>query len=88
MSIQHVVRTYLRKTTFYPELVESIGERDSLFVSGILDSLGLLQLVAFLEKRLLFHIPPEDVIAEHFSTIEKITRYILLHHQGVTIDEQ
>lgn len=45
-------------------------EDDDLFNAGILDSLGVLQMVAFIENRFEIQVPDEDVVYENFSNIE------------------
>lgn len=48
-----------------------------LLQAGILDSLGMVELTAALERRFSgLRIPDQDVCAEHFSSIGKIADYI------------
>ena len=47
-----------------------------LLVSGILDSLAVMSLVAFLEKLDGRKIPPLDVTLENFNSVNAITRYL------------
>ena len=54
----------------------SVDHSDDLLLSGILDSLGVMRLVAFLEEEFAKPVPPEDVTIENFSTIEAIAAYI------------
>jgi acyl carrier protein len=53
-----------------------IGEQDDLLLSGLVDSIGVMRLVAFIEEESGKRVPPEDVVIEHFATIEHITRYL------------
>ncbi len=76
MSIETSLRTYLCEISLFPELVDQLTIQDSLFTSGILDSLGLIRLISFLEGEFSVTIPLEAVSAEQFSTIAGIARYI------------
>ena len=58
-----------------PELLP-IGRDTKLIESGILDSLSILKLVAFLEEKLGVKVSPEDVVSENFETIGMISRFI------------
>ena len=53
-----------------------IGEQDDLLLSGLVDSIGVMRLVAFIEQETSLRVPPEDVTIEHFVNIEAITRYL------------
>jgi len=46
------------------------------FLGGILDSMGLLNLGAFLEKRYRFETTEEDLVPEHFGTLEMIRDFV------------
>ena len=62
------LRNYLKER--FANYEDSIGSEDSL--DGIVDSLGLFDLVAFLEEEFALSIPNEDFSPDLFSTIEKI----------------
>lgn len=48
----------------------------SLFESGIIDSLGVLHLVAFLEERYGLHVEDEELIPENFETVNRIMDFV------------
>jgi acyl carrier protein len=48
----------------------------SLFDSGIIDSLGVIKLIAFIEEKFKIIINPSEVRIENFNTIDKITDII------------
>jgi len=47
-----------------------------LLLSGMLDSMSVLRLVAWLESECQITIPAQDVIIEHFGSINQIKRYL------------
>ena len=51
-------------------------ERDSLVESGIIDSLGIMKLVDFIEKEFRVKIGDADLVPENFETIEDITKLL------------
>lgn len=53
-----------------------IGYDDDLLLSGLVNSLGVMRLVAFVKDELGVTIPPEDVTIEHFTTINALTEYL------------
>ena len=53
------------------------GFEDDLLGSGIVDSLGVMSLVYFVEQTFGFEVPPEDVTVDNFLSVETLTRYIV-----------
>lgn len=53
-----------------------LGEDEDLLSSGILDSLGILQIVAFIEKTFSIRIPDEDVVFDNFQSVNAMAAYL------------
>ena len=53
-----------------------IGTDEDLLISGLVDSLGVMRLVTFIEDHLATPVPPEDVTIENFATIDTIGAYV------------
>lgn len=47
-----------------------------LVMSGLIDSLGVMRVVEWLEHRLDIVIDPNDVVIEHFASVESIVEYL------------
>jgi acyl carrier protein len=47
-----------------------------LLSAGIVDSLGILRLVAFMEQRFGVKVPDEDVVFENFQSIDAMAGYV------------
>jgi acyl carrier protein len=54
----------------------NLESSSSLLEAGIIDSIGLFRLVAFLEAAFGIRVADEDLLAENFETIEKIGVYV------------
>ena len=54
----------------------SLGLDDSLLADGMIDSLGAVRLVAFVEERFGFQIPFQDLVMENFRTINCLAEYL------------
>ncbi len=57
-----------RKTKILPD--------DDLLSEGIIDSLGILQLVGFIEENFNFQIADEDVVLENFLSISALNQFL------------
>jgi len=53
-----------------------VKDDDALIESGMLDSQGVLEIVHFIEKRFAITLADEDLVPEHFQTIERIGAYV------------
>ncbi len=54
----------------------ALKAEDDLLSSGIIDSLGILQMVAFIEERFNIQIPDEDVVFENFQSVKALSDYL------------
>ncbi len=55
---------------------KTIGDGDDLLAEGIIDSLGILQLVTFIEEKFNFTVPDEDVVIENFMSVNALSNYL------------
>jgi acyl carrier protein len=56
---------------------KSVKEDESLTETGVIDSIGLLQLVDYLEIRYKIEIPMEEITPENFDTLSGISRSVI-----------
>jgi acyl carrier protein len=55
---------------------QQIKDSDPLLESGVLDSLGVLDLVSFVEQEFSVHVADDELVPENFQTIDRITAFI------------
>ena len=55
---------------------QGIGSSDHLLGSGVVDSLGVLDLVTFIEQAFGITVTDEELGPENFQTIECLVRYV------------
>lgn len=54
----------------------SVTDDENLLLSGLVDSLGVFELIAFLEKSFGLTIPLDEVVLEDFTSIDAISAYV------------
>ncbi|MGA6826501.1 acyl carrier protein [Nitrospira sp. NS4] len=75
-SIEAEVRQYvLDKFLFGRTEVELSGDT-SFLDSGIIDSTGVLELVAFLEEKFQVKVEDEDLIPANLDSVNAVTRFV------------
>lgn len=52
------------------------GDEDSLLESGLIDSLGILELVEYLEDKFGIELQDDDLSPENFDSIAALTRFV------------
>jgi len=72
MRVQDRVRQFI-KDSF---LVDEVGDDESFLASGIIDSLGVMQLVSFIESELGNKVPDTDLVPENFDSVARIAAYV------------
>jgi len=50
--------------------------QDNLLESGVLDSLGILDLVAFVEQNFAIVLNDDELVPENFQTIERLSAFV------------
>ena len=58
------------------EDLDALDPHENLLVDGMIDSLGMVRLVAFIEEELNVTVPPEDFVIENFQTLNIIGGYL------------
>lgn len=75
MSIQNTVRQFIRES-FYIGNPDALSDGASLLEHGIVDSTGILEVVAFLESTFGIHVDDADMVPENLDTIAGIVAYV------------
>jgi len=57
-------------------LNDELNDNDSFFDSGIIDSIGVLELVAFIEKKFNVKIDDEELIPDNLDSVNRILNFI------------
>ena len=84
MSIETTLERYIGDTLLLGKRT-SIGPDESLIGSGILDSLTLLELIAFVEKTFELEISEAEMTPENFQSISRIKEFVEGKQAGGTV---
>ena len=69
------IRQYLLKNSAVEGIV-SIDDEQSLLEAGVIDSVAMVDLIAFLETNYKITINEDDMMPENFDTLESIAQFI------------
>jgi acyl carrier protein len=72
--LEDIVRAFLREDLGVDDV--EVGPDTALVSTGLVDSAGLVRLVAMLETDTGIAIPDRDITAENFDTLARIAAYL------------
>ena len=75
-QIQASVRQFIEGELLRNRNDIKLDPADNLFTSGTVDSMGIMRLIAFLEKKYSIHVPAVDQTPDNFRTLEVIGTYV------------
>ena len=81
MDHKEELTTFIKQEILHGRAVP-LGEEDDLLSAGVIDSLGILRMVAFMEEQLGVKVPDEDVVFENFQSIGAMARYVAQRKQS------
>jgi len=76
-EVQERLRAFVVSEFLRDDSRETVDPHDDLLSSGILDSMGVMETVAFVEGDLGVTIDDEDIVPENFRTLRALTELVL-----------
>lgn len=70
------IREFINKDLLRVKGPALLGLSENLLESNVIDSLGIMKLVPFLEQTFLIKINDDEIIPENFETIEAISSFV------------
>lgn len=75
-SIETELRQYVLDKLLFGRTEVELRDDASFLESGIIDSTGVLELVAFLEEKFQVKVEDEDLIPANLDSVNAITRFV------------
>lgn len=75
MNASVVLKEYIREELMNGSNGE-LDESENLLAAGIIDSLGILRLVSFVEEKFGIEVPDEDVTIDNFQSVKSMSDYV------------
>ena len=75
--VRDQIREFVRESLANPKGIASFTDTESLTENGIVDSLGIFRLVAFLEDTFGARISDEEITSENLSSIQLIEQLVV-----------
>jgi len=79
MNTNEVIRDFITNEILHGSLVSPLGDEDQLVESGIIDSLGVMTLLSFLDEKFSIQVSGDDLIPENFESVSAIAALVNRH---------
>ena len=73
-SIQRELRQYIMSGL--GREVDGVADDESLLEAGVIDSMGVLELVSFIEKQYRIAVSEDEMMPENFDTVDAIAAFV------------
>jgi len=75
-AIKHRLRGFIDDTFLYMRPDLTFGDDDSLFTKGVIDSLGVMEIVGFIEEEYALQVDPADLTEQNFGSLGALSDYV------------
>ena len=75
-TIESELRRFIHKNILFADDDSTLANDTPLLASGIIDSIGIMELVDFVSDHFDLDIPMKDIHQDHFDSIHRLASYI------------
>lgn len=75
-------RAYVQETFLYMRPDFALADQDRLLQRGVIDSMGVMELLAFLRSEFGVVVGDEDITETNLGTLADIARYVATHRRN------
>jgi acyl carrier protein len=77
-NLESEIRKFITENMLFSADGFNYDDDASLLEAGIVDSIGVMELVSFVDKTYKITVPPEDISPDKFDSINRLANYIRL----------
>jgi acyl carrier protein len=75
MQIENHIKQFILQNLYFAEN-NTLGDEDSFLETGVVDSTGVMELVAFVQTEFGVVVGPQDIVVENFDSIRKVAHFV------------
>ncbi len=75
MQIEDKIRRFIVKNLYYAE-ENPITDEDSFLETGVVDSMGVMELVAFIQSEFGIEVAQNEIVVENFDSIRRLANFV------------
>ena len=75
MQIEQKIRQFIVQNLYYCK-DEPISDEDSFLETGVVDSMGVMELVGFIQSEFGVEVAQQEIVVENFDSIRKLADFV------------
>ena len=76
MDKKRIMREFISSNFLAGDKSITLVDSNSFLEAGIIDSVGILELVAFLEEKFQIEVEDEEIVPENFDSVNQLVAYV------------
>jgi|APEBP8051073178_1049388.scaffolds.fasta_scaffold13701_2 acyl carrier protein len=76
MEARQRIKQYIAANYLFSDDPDTVGDQQQLIQSGVLDSMGIFELITFIEGGFGIKVTPEEMLPVNFGTVEAIDAFV------------
>lgn len=76
MSVKDEIKQYIAENILFSSNGFTLDDDESFLEAGVVDSLGVVELVAFVEETYQLEVPDDDIVPANFDSVDNLAAYI------------
>jgi acyl carrier protein len=78
MTIEEQIKEFISSNLLFSNNGFPYGEEDSFLAKGIVDSIGIMELVAFIEENFKISVENSEITPMNFDSVAQLANYVRL----------
>ncbi|HWX21808.1 MAG TPA: acyl carrier protein [Candidatus Binatia bacterium] len=75
MQIENQIKQFILKNLYFAE-DNALDDNASFLETGVVDSTGVMELVAFIQAEFGVTVKPQEIVVENFDSVRKVARFV------------
>lgn len=76
-TVLEQTRAFVVENFMYMRKVKTIGDEESLLRTGVISSLGMMEVVEWVESTYGVSVDPDEITEQNFDTVRGIARFVM-----------
>jgi len=76
MDVKDQIKKYIAENFLFSNNGFTLDDDESFLEAGVVDSLGVVELVSFVEENFNVQVPDDDIVPDNFDSVDNLAAYI------------
>ena len=76
MSLEATIREFILENYLFTDDESELKNEESLIESGVIDSTGIMEVIAFMQKEFEIQVEDDEMVPENLDSVNNIVAYL------------